>query len=112
MEGDLNLYDLPVKDLSQNANVIEFADLSKHYQLEGREDSVVALRSVTLTHEIEFKPIKKGEFIMIRGPSGGGKTTLLNLVGTIDSPSSGWLRINGQDIDKSSTDAFLSNLRL
>jgi putative ABC transport system ATP-binding protein len=30
---------------------------------------------------------------MIRGPSGGGKTTLLNLVGTIDSPSDGELYI-------------------
>jgi putative ABC transport system ATP-binding protein len=29
--------------------------------------------------------------VMIRGPSGGGKTTLLNLIGTIDSPSDGEL---------------------
>jgi ABC-type nitrate/sulfonate/bicarbonate transport system ATPase subunit len=33
----------------------------------------------------------RGEFVMIRGPSGGGKTTLLNLIGTIDSPSDGEL---------------------
>jgi putative ABC transport system ATP-binding protein len=32
---------------------------------------------------------------MIRGPSGGGKTTLLNLIGTIDSSSSGQLYIMG-----------------
>jgi putative ABC transport system ATP-binding protein len=37
----------------------------------------------------------RGEFVMIRGPSGGGKTTLLNLVGTIDSPSDGELFIMG-----------------
>jgi len=49
---------------------------------------------------------------MIRGPSGGGKTTLLNLIGTIDSPSSGQLYIMGQRIDGSSSDDFLSKLRL
>ena len=49
---------------------------------------------------------------MIRGPSGGGKTTLLNLIGTIDSPSGGELRIMDQAIDGDSTDNFLSELRL
>ena len=49
---------------------------------------------------------------MIRGPSGGGKTTLLNLIGTIDSPSSGELMILNKAINKKSSDAFLSNLRL
>jgi putative ABC transport system ATP-binding protein len=49
---------------------------------------------------------------MIRGPSGGGKTTLLNLVGTIDSPSDGELYIMNKRIDGSSTDEFLSSLRL
>lgn len=49
---------------------------------------------------------------MIRGPSGGGKTTMLNLVGTIDSSTSGELLIMGQKIDKDSSDDFLSQLRL
>lgn len=49
---------------------------------------------------------------MIRGPSGGGKTTLLNLIGTIDSPSDGELYIMNQRIDGSSKDDFLSQLRL
>lgn len=49
---------------------------------------------------------------MIRGPSGGGKTTLLNLIGTIDSTSSGELYITNKRIDKDSTDEFLSELRL
>ena len=35
--------------------------------------------------------IKRGEFVIIRGPSGGGKTTFLNLLGTIDKPSGGSL---------------------
>ena len=49
---------------------------------------------------------------MIRGPSGGGKTTMLNLIGTIDSSSSGELNIMGNRIDKDSSDSFLSQLRL
>ena len=49
---------------------------------------------------------------MIRGPSGGGKTTLLNLIGTIDSTSSGELFIMNKKIDNSSSDEFLSDLRL
>ena len=68
------------------------------YGLEGRDEKVVALKNVSLSPKSEFYPIKRytlifslfrGEFVMIRGPSGGGKTTLLNLVGTIDSPSGG-----------------------
>lgn len=49
---------------------------------------------------------------MIRGPSGGGKTTLLNLIGTIDSPSDGELHILNKKIDGGSSDEFLSQLRL
>ena len=49
---------------------------------------------------------------MVRGPSGGGKTTMLNLIGTIDSSSSGELFILKNKIDKSSTDEELSELRL
>jgi len=36
---------------------------------------------------------------MIRGPSGGGKTTLLNLIGTIDSTSSGVLKIMDNEVN-------------
>ena len=49
---------------------------------------------------------------MIRGPSGGGKTTMLNLIGSIDSSTSGELFIMGNRIDQNSTDSFLSQLRL
>jgi putative ABC transport system ATP-binding protein len=49
---------------------------------------------------------------MIRGPSGGGKTTMLNLIGTIDSSTSGELHIMNNKITKNSTDEFLSDLRL
>lgn len=86
--------------------------MSKIYNLDGREEEIVALRSVSLTPNSEFYPVKKGEFVMIRGPSGGGKTTMLNLVGSIDASTSGELFIMGNRIDQNSTDAFLSSLRL
>lgn len=103
---------VPIDKKELGENVIEFENLSKVYKLEGREDLVIALKSATLSDHSEFYPIKRGEFVMIRGPSGGGKTTLLNLIGTIDTPSSGVLNILGTKIDKTSTDSFLSNLRL
>jgi len=49
---------------------------------------------------------------MIRGPSGGGKTTFLNLIGTIDNASSGIIKIWDKEINSESSDVYLSNLRL
>jgi len=60
----------------------------------------------------EFYPIRRGEFLMLRGPSGGGKTTLLNIMGTLDKPSGGILKILGTVIDSKSKDDFMANLRL
>lgn len=42
--------------------------------------------------------IEAGELVFFVGPSGSGKTTLLNLIAGIDSPSSGEVRVNGEDI--------------
>lgn len=47
-----------------------------------------------------------------RGPSGGGKTTLLNCIGTIDRISGGELKILGKPITSKSSDNYLAMLRL
>ena len=109
-DGERELVPIDKKVLGET--VIEFENLSKVYKLPGREELVIALKSASLFENEEFYPVKRGEFVMIRGPSGGGKTTLLNLIGTIDTPSSGVLNILGTKIDSKSSDNFLSNLRL
>lgn len=92
--------------------VIEVIHLSKQYGLQDREDAVVALQDIHLARDSEFYPIRRGEFVMLRGPSGGGKTSLLNILGTIDKPSKGSVMVLGRQVDESSGDDFLANLRL
>lgn len=55
----LNLYKLKPKNFDGREDVIMFSDLSKVYNLEGREEKVVALRSVSLSPNTEFYPIKR-----------------------------------------------------
>lgn len=68
-------------------------------------EGVTALRGVSLT-------IKEGEFICILGTSGGGKTTMLNIIGTIDKPTKGEVFIAGHKIKSSTEDKLLASLRL
>ena len=54
---------------------------------------------VTAVNEIDFT-INKGELVVILGQSGAGKSTLLNLLGGMDTPTSGSLIIDGEDVSK------------
>ncbi|CEN23305.1 ABC transporter ATP-binding protein [[Clostridium] sordellii] len=72
-------------------NILETIDLSKSYG-EG-EVKVNALNSTNIS-------IKKGEFVSIIGPSGSGKSTLLHLLGGLERPTKGTVKIEGKDIYK------------
>ena len=81
--------------------VVELEDVTKVYQ-QG-DQRVVALRGLTMV-------VCSGEFTAISGPSGSGKTTALNLIGALDTPTSGTVRLEGSDLGTLSRQA-LSRLR-
>ena len=81
-----------------SVNVIELEGVSKAYP-----GGVTAVRSVDLT-------VAPGELVAIVGPSGSGKSTMLHLIGTLDRPSAGTVRIDGHDVARL-TDRQLSALR-
>lgn len=72
-------------------DVIRTQSLTKHYVL-GAE-TVRAVRSVDLT-------IESGEFVAIMGPSGSGKSTFMNMIGCLDTPTSGNYWLNGTDVSE------------
>jgi putative ABC transport system ATP-binding protein len=78
--------------------VLRVRDASMRYP-----GGVTALDGVSLD-------IARGEMVAIVGPSGSGKSTLLNIIGTLDRPTSGTVRISGQDVATLS-DRHLSALR-
>ncbi|KAL7752767.1 hypothetical protein RI367_001769 [Sorochytrium milnesiophthora] len=92
--------------------VVTVQHLSKWYTVAGSDERVRALEDIHLADDSEFYPIRRGEFVILRGPSGGGKTTLLNLLGTIDLATDGRIEVLGEAIDAKSTDKYLSDLRL
>jgi len=104
---------MPYTESKEFGNVVvSVKHISKHYKIVGREDVVRALNDIHLDEDSEFSPIRRGEFVMLRGPSGGGKTSLLNILGTIDKATEGTVELFGNPITSSSSDAYLSNLRL
>ncbi len=81
--------------------VAELEAVTKVYQ-QG-DQQVAALRGLTME-------VRRGEFTAISGPSGSGKTTALNLIGALDTPTSGTVRLEGTDLGTLSRQA-LSQLR-
>jgi putative ABC transport system ATP-binding protein len=70
------------------ATVLEVDRVSKTYP---SVPPVTALRAVSLT-------VTAGEFVAVVGPSGSGKTTLLHVMGSLDRPSAGTVKITGLDV--------------
>ena len=75
----------------ESSSYIEFKNVVKEYKM--GEVSIKALNKTNFT-------IEKGELVVIVGPSGAGKTTALNILGGMDSVTSGSVIIDKKDISK------------
>ena len=80
--------------------VLELDEVTKTYP---SQPPVVALRGISFA-------VAEGELVAITGPSGSGKSTLLHLMGTLDRPTAGTVRVTGLDVAALS-DRELSGLR-
>lgn len=72
-------------------SLIKLENVSKIYKT--KEVETIALAQVNLT-------INEGEFVVIIGDSGSGKTTILNLIGALDKPTAGNIYVNNENITK------------
>jgi putative ABC transport system ATP-binding protein len=81
--------------ISNLQRMIELANVSK-VVTSGSEDLTI-LHAVTLT-------IPRGQFVSIIGPSGSGKSTMLGLIAGLDSPTTGDILLDGQNITRMSED--------
>lgn len=88
-----------------NEKVIDVVDIRRDFVV--GDETVHALRGVSFT-------IKQGEFVTIMGASGSGKSTLLNILGCLDTPTSGEYYLDGSSVRKMSKDerAILRNRKI
>jgi putative ABC transport system ATP-binding protein len=75
--------------------LIELREITRHYQM--GEERIAALAGVGFQ-------IARGEMVAIIGSSGSGKSTLLNILGCLDTPTSGHYRLDGKDVQDLSDD--------
>ena len=73
------------------AGFVELRDVKKIYKM--GEVEIRAVDGISFT-------IQRGEFVIIVGPSGAGKTTVLNILGGMDSATSGRVIVDGRDVAK------------
>jgi len=80
-------------------------DIKKVYQV--GKNFYEVLRGINLT-------VSEGDFLAIMGPSGGGKSTLLNIIGLLDKPTSGKYFFEGQEVSKFNKNklAYLRNKKI
>lgn len=122
-----------LRELRSEPVILRLRHIGKSYAIAGSDERVVALKDINLAELDDpsdaqtvvsntasgednlpppFGPVRRGEFIMIRGASGGGKTTLLNIIGTIDSCTEGSIELNDRKIDKDTKESVLADIRL
>ncbi len=82
--------------------IVQVTDLRKQYRV--GEVVINALRGINLE-------VDEGDFVVIQGQSGSGKSTLLHIIGCVDLPTSGTVKINGIDTTNLSS-GRLAGLRL
>ncbi len=73
----------------ESGHIIELKNVTRMYKL--GDETLKALDNVSFS-------VKPGEFIAITGPSGSGKSTLANVIGGLDTPTSGTVTVDGQDL--------------
>ena len=86
-----------VRPLPTAPQLIDLRDIYKIYQMGDTE--VRANDGITLK-------IDKGEFVSIVGKSGSGKSTIMNIIGALDVPTSGTYILNGEDVSKMDDDSL------
>ncbi|MDE6176892.1 MAG: ABC transporter ATP-binding protein, partial [Paramuribaculum sp.] len=79
--------------MNENKKIIQIRDLRREFIVGG--EKVKALRGVSFS-------ISQGEFVTIMGTSGSGKSTLLNLLGCLDTPTSGEYLLDGVSVQSMS----------
>ncbi len=77
--------------------LIEITHITKRYEM--GDNVVMALQDVNLK-------IERGEYLSIMGPSGSGKSTFMNILGCLDTPSTGEYKFRGVDVSKLDDDAL------
>ncbi|MBW1649713.1 MAG: ABC transporter ATP-binding protein [Deltaproteobacteria bacterium] len=85
------------------ANVIEFKNINKNYVI-GEDIIERVLKDISFF-------VEYGEFLSIMGPSGSGKSTCMNIIGCLDSATSGSYYLSGKDVFKMTSDqlAYIRN---
>uniref|UniRef100_A0A7S0ZAU5 Probable ATP-dependent transporter ycf16 n=1 Tax=Timspurckia oligopyrenoides TaxID=708627 RepID=A0A7S0ZAU5_9RHOD len=102
-EGALTVRSDGERPEESSAILVKLENIHKTYLIGG--DGIPALRGVSLS-------IRRGEFVAVYGNSGGGKSSLLHVIGTIDRASKGELMLFGNRISIHTKDAVLADLRL